>query len=109
MELSGPSFCQIKDGYPCNKWIITTHERTPKGTVYDTYFFSTKADAEKYFLYLQQCIGVEDLKKKIRNPRTFKWERKEYQDFYDSLDLSILENAVKDLKFETEHKFCPAR
>lgn len=109
MELSGPSFCQIRNGYPCNKWLITTHERTPKGTSYETYLFTSKADAETYFLYLQQCIGVEDLVKKIHNPRTFKWEKKEYEEFYQSLDLTVLENAVKNIKFEQEHNFYPAR
>ena len=109
MELSGPSYCQIKDGLPCNKWLITTHERTPKGTSYEVYLFKTKPDAETYFLYLQQCIGVDDLLKKINNPRTFKWEREEYQEFYDSLDLKTLEEAAKKIKFEQEHKFYPAR
>ena len=109
MELSGPSFCQIKDGLPCNKWIITTHERTPKGTFYEIYMFKTKSDAESYFLYIQQCIGVADLLKKIRNPRTFKWEREELQEFYETLDLKPLEKAAKKIKFEQEHKFYPAK
>ena len=109
MDLSGPSYCQIKDGLPCNKWMITTFERTPKGTAYDIYLFKKKDDAETYFLYLQQCIGVADLVKKINNPRTFKWEVAEYKEFLDSLDLKTLEKAAKRIKFETEHKFYPAR
>ena len=108
MELSGPSYCQIKDGYPCNKWLVTTHERTPKGTTYESYYFDTKDDAETYFLYLQQCIGIDDLLKKINNPRTFKWEKAEYEEFYNSLDLTTLENAVKNIKFEQEHHFYKA-
>lgn len=109
MELSGPSFCQIKDGEPCNKWMITSWERTPKGTSYEVYYFTRKDDAETYLLYLNQCIGVDDLKKKINNPRTFKWEVVDYENFLNSLDLTILENAAKALKFEHEHKFYPAR
>lgn len=109
MELSGPSFCQIKDGQPCNKWMITSWERTPKGTSYQIYYFVLKDDAETYLSYLQQCIGVDDIKKKIKNPRTFKWEKAEYQEFLDSLDLSVLEDAIKGLKFEQEHKFYPAK
>lgn len=109
MELSGPSFCQIKDGMPCNKWMITTLERTPKGTTYEVYYFTKKDDADTYFLYIQQCIGIDDLKKKINNPRTFKWEREEYEEFYKSLDLKTLEDAAKKIKFEQEHKFYPAR
>lgn len=109
MELSGPSFCQIKDGMPCNKWMITTWERTPKGTTYEVYYFTKKDDADTYFLYIQQCIGIDDLKKKINNPRTFKWEREEYEEFYNSLDLKTLEDAAKKIKFEQEHKFYPAR
>lgn len=109
MELSGPSYCQIKDGLPCNKWMLTAYERTPKGTAYDIYLFAKKDDAEIYLKYLQQCIGVADLKKKITNPRTFKWEREEYQTFLDSLDLTVLENAAKKIKYETDHKFYPAR
>ena len=109
MELSGPSFCQIKDGMPCNKWMITTWERTPKGTTYEVYYFTKKDDADTYFLYIQQCIGTDDLKKKINNPRTFKWEREAYEEFYKSLDLKTLEDAAKKIKFEQEHKFYPAR
>ena len=109
MELSGPSYCQIKDGLPCNKWMLTAHERTPKGTTYDIYLFAKKDDAETYLKYLQQCIGVDDLLKKINNPRTFKWEKEEYQEFYNSLDLTVLENAAKKIKFETDHKFYPAK
>lgn len=109
MELSGPSFCQIKDGYPCNKWMITAHERTPKGTTYDIYLFTSRDDAETYLQYLQQCIGVADIQKKIHNTRTYKWEVEEYKTFLASLDLTVLEEAAKKLKFETDHKFYPAR
>lgn len=109
MELSGPSYCQIKDGMPCNKWMITESERTPKGISYDVYYFVKKDDAETYLLYLQQCIGVDDVKKKINNPRTFKWEVAEYEEFLESLDLTVLEKAVENITFEKEHKFYPAR
>lgn len=109
MELSGPSFCQIKDGEPCNKWMISSWERTPKGTSYEIFYFSTEQDAETYLQYLNQCFGVADLKKKINNPRTFKWEVEEYKVFLSSLDLTTLEEAVKTIKFEKDHKFYPAR
>ena len=109
MELSGPSFCQIKDGLPCNKWMITAFEKTPKGTKYDIYLFKTKKDAETYFLFLQQCIGVADLKKKISNPRTFEWEKREYREFLHSLDLTVLEKAAESIFFEKDYKFYPAR
>lgn len=109
MELSGPSYCHIKDGLPCNKWMITAWDKTPKGTKYDIYYFTTEQEAETYLKYLNQVYGVEDLKKKINNPRTFKWEVKEYEEFLESLDLSFLENAVKDIHFEKDYKFYPAR
>lgn len=109
MELSGPSFCQIKDGEPCNKWMITSWERTPKGTSYDIFYFSTEQEADTYLKYLNQCYGVEDLQKKIHNNRTFKWEIEEYKEFLASLDLNVLIDAVKDIKFIKEHKFYPSR
>lgn len=107
MEISGPSFCQIRDGYPCNKWMVTTYEKTPKGTSFDLYFFTTKADAEIYIQYLQQCIGIEDIKKKIYSPRTFKWEKKEYEEFLETIDTSVLEEAIKNIKVDIEHDFKP--
>lgn len=109
LEVTGPSFCIMHNGVPCNKWCITAVERTPKGFATTLYFFKRKDHAETYIKYLQQCAGVADIKKKIKNPRTYNWERDEYIEFLNSIDLSKLENAVKNLKFEQEYKFYDAR
>ena len=109
MDLSGPSFCQIRNGAPCYKWLITACERTPKGTSYDIYLFKEKQEAETYLEYLRQCYNLEETKKKIASNRTFLWEKKELIDFLKTIDTSILIKAVKHIKFEKDHVFYPAR
>lgn len=109
MDFSGPSFCQIRHGEPCYKWMITAHERTPKGISYDVYYFKQKEDAETYLEYLRQCYNLEEINKKIKSNRTFKWEKKELIEFLNTIDTSILIKAVKNMKFETEHVFYPAK
>ena len=109
MELSGPSFCHIRNGLPCRKWMITASERTPKGISCDVYFFVEKNDAETYLEYLRQCINIKETEQKIRSNRTFKWEKEELREFLKSIDTSILIKAAKKIKFTTEHTFYPAR
>lgn len=108
MEVSGPDKVLLKDGLPFNKFEVVTRVRTPKGTTATFYYFDRWADAELYYHYLLQVIGINNLEKTINNKRTFLWEKKELQEFLDTIDQSILEEAVKDLHFTTETKFFEA-
>lgn len=109
MEFSGPSFCQIHNGLPCHKWVITAHEKTPKGTKYDIYYFKDKGSAETYLEYLRQCYNLQETENKIKSRRTFLWEKQELIEFLKTIDTSFLINAVKNMKFDEEHIFYPAK
>ena len=108
MEVSGPTKVLMKDGYPVNLYEVVIRRRTPKGTTATFYLFKREAEAEIYYQYLLQVIGVEDLDKTIANKRTFEWERQELVQFRNTLDLTELEDAVKGLHFEQNTVFYPA-
>lgn len=108
MEVSGPDKVLLKNGLPFNKYEVVTRERTPKGTTATFYYFDRYADAELYYQYLLQVIGIQNLEKTINNKRTFLWEKKELQEFLDTIDRSILEEAIKDLIFIKETRFFEA-
>lgn len=109
MEISGPGHILVRNGLPYDKYEVVTRLRTPKGTLANFYFFDKYKDAETYYLYLHQVYGIEEVDKAIANKRTYLWEKQELKEFKASLDLTILENAVKALKFETEEHFYPAK
>lgn len=109
MEISGPCHVLVKNGVIINKYEIVTRLRTPKGTAATFYLFDKEKDAETYYNYLIQVYGVQDLDKTIANKRTYQWERDELVEFKATLDLSILENAVKKLNFDKVEEFYPAK
>lgn len=109
MEISGPSHILVRNGIPYNKYEVVTRLRTPKGTLVNFYFFDKYKDAETYYMYLHQVYGVEDIDKAIANKRTFLWEKEELKAFKATLDLKTLEDAVKNIKFETDKQFYPAK
>lgn len=109
MEISGPCHILVRNGLPYDKYEIVTRLRTPKGLLATFYFFDKYKDAEVYYHYLLQVEGVANIDKAINNKRTYLWEKEELREFKASLDLTILENAVKKLKFETDEQFYPAK
>lgn len=109
MDISGPGHILVRNGLPYDKYEVVTRLRTPKGTLANFYFFDKYKDAETYYLYLLQVNGVNDIDKAIANKRTYLWEKEELREFKASLDLTILENAVKNLKFDTDEQFYPAK
>lgn len=108
MEISGPGHILVRNGLPFNKYEVVERLRTPKGTLANFYFFDKYADAELYYHYLLQVNGVNDIDKAIANKRTYLWEKEELIAFKGTLDLSILENAVKKLEFIKDTVFYEA-
>lgn len=108
MEVTGPAIILLRDGYPVRLYEVVTKRKTPKGTSATHYYFKDSADAETYYNYLLQVAGIEQLDRTINNKRTFEWEREELIEFRKTLDLSILENEVKGIKFEENTIFYPA-
>lgn len=109
MEISGPCHVLIRNGLIYDKYEVVERLRTPKGVLANFYFFETKDEAEVYYNYLLQVHGVEELDRTIANKRTYLWEKEELIAFKKTLDLSILEKAVKKIKFTKEEEFIPAR
>ena len=109
MDISGPSFCKVRNGKPCNKYLIITRERTPKGIYNVLYFFKTVNDAELYLRFLQQKEGERFIKSVIGSTRTPLWEKKEFKEFKDSIDWEEIPAKVKKIKFTTETVFTEIR
>lgn len=109
MEITGPSHVLVRNGFICDKYEVVTRLRTPKGTLATFYFFDKYKDAETYYMYLHQVYGIQEVDKAIANKRTYLWEKEELKEFKASLDLTVLENAVKTLKFDKDEQFYPAK
>lgn len=109
MDISGPSFCAIRNGKPCNKYLLITREKTPKGIHNVLYFFTTKNDAEFYLRFLQQKEGERFLNSVLNSSRTPLWEKKEYDEFKESIDWEEIPAKVRDIKFTTEIVFTEIR
>lgn len=109
MDISGPSFCGIRNGKPCNKYLIVTRVQTLKGITNVLYFFDTKDDAELYLRFLQQVEGEKFVNSVIHSNRTPIWERREFVEFKESIDWEELRVKVKDIKFTTETVFVEMR
>lgn len=109
MELSGPSFVIVKNGKLINKYELIARVRSPKGIQSTLYYFNTEKDAELYRQYLIQCEGLKSLDKAITSRRIFNWERKEYEDFKESIDWDELPAKIKDIKFTSETVFVEIR
>lgn len=100
MSVSGPCFVSIKNGVPFNKYEVVSTVKTPLCIITEVFYFEKEPDAELYVKYLQQEEGLKNINKILSSDRTFKWEKDEYREFRDSVDWSVLRNAVKDLKYE---------
>ena len=109
MEVRGPCLVTFKNGKPCNLYEVGTTEMTPKGYSNTMYYFDNWDDAETYVHYLYQVAGVLDNKRKLKSKKMAAWEKEEIRAFLATLDLSILENAVKNLNPVIEHRFTPKR
>ena len=109
MEVRGPCLLTFHNGQPCHIYEVGTTEITPKGYVNIMYYFDNWDDAETYVHYLYQVAGIADNQRKLRSKKIAAWEKAEIREFLASLDLSVLENAVKDLNPEIVKKFTPKR
>ena len=109
MELSGPSFVIVKNGRLLNKYELIARVRTPKGIQSTLYYFDKEPDAELYRLYLIQQQGKKELDKVISSDRTYLHDKREYQEFRDSIDWDELPNKAKKIKFTTETEFVEIR
>lgn len=109
MELVGPSFCIVKNGRLINKYELIARIKTPKGTQSTLYYFDSKEDAELYRLYLMQLEGEKELNTLIDSSRTHNWERREYEEFKESIDWEEIPNKVKGIKFTTTTEFVEMR
>lgn len=109
MDISGPSFCPVRNGKPCNKYLIITRAHSLKGISNVLYFFDTKNDAELYLRFLQQLDGEKFVNSVIHSNRTPLWEKKEFRDFKESIDWDEIPAKVKDIKFTKETVFTEIR
>lgn len=105
MDISGPSFCAVRNGKPCNKYLLITRERTPKGITNVLYFFDTVEAAELYLRFLQQVEGQKFIEGVIHSSRTPLWEKREFRDFQETIDWDELPAKIKNIKFTTETVF----
>jgi len=109
MEVRGPCLLSVHDGQPCHIYEVVTTETTPKGYANTIYYFEDSDDAEVYVRYLYQVAGVEDNQRKLRSKKIADWEKAEIRAFLASLDLTVLEDAIKPLKPTIVKKFIPKR
>ena len=100
MNVSGPCFVSLKNGATFNKYEVVATEKTPLLIVTEAFYFENKDDAELYVKYLQREAGLSDIKKILASDRTFKWEKKEYEDFMETIDWDEYKRMVANLKFE---------
>lgn len=105
MDISGPSFCAVRNGKPCNKYLLVTRERTPKGITNVFYFFDTVDAAELYLRFLQQLEGQRFIEGVINSSRTPLWEKREFREFQETIDWAELPAKIKKIKFTTETVF----
>ena len=100
MKISGPCLVIIKNGEPFNKYEVVATESTPLCITTEVFYFTTKADAELYVLYLQREAGKKDIEKILHSDRTFLWEKKEYEDFKQTIDWNEYKDKIKSIKYE---------
>jgi len=109
MEVRGPCLITFRNGQPCRIYEVGTTEMTPKGYSNTMYYFDNWDDAETYVRYLYQVAGVADNHRKLRSKKIAAWEKAEIRAFLATLDLSVLEDAIKDLHPLVERSFIPKR
>ena len=100
MNVSGPCFVIMRNGERFNKYEVVATTKTPLLIIAEAFYFDKEQDAELYVKYLQREAGLKDINKLLSSDRTFKWEKKEYEDFKDSIDWDEYKNQIKDLKYE---------
>lgn len=98
--MSGPCFVIIKNGVPFNKYEVVATESTPLCITTEVFYFKEKDEAELYVKYLQRKAGLKDINKILHSERTFLWEKKEYEEFKNSIDWSEYDDRIKKMKFE---------
>lgn len=109
MKLSGPCHISYHLGKECDSWQVNLSYIKNNIITTESYYFQTKENAETYYLYLQQEIARDDLEKSIKSSKTYQWEKRELIDFKKTLDFSVLENKIKDIKFTKEINHCIIR
>lgn len=92
-----------------NKYELIARSSTPKGIFSTRYYFNKEKDAELYRLYLLQKEGERQINAVIKSERTHNWERREYQEFKESIDWNELPAKVKNIKFISETDFVEMR
>lgn len=107
MDVRGPCLCTYHNGKPCRLYEVVTSKKSMKGYDCVRYFFTNWEDAEIYTYYLYQVDGVDFINRVLVSKKIPQWEKKEYKEFLETLDLSILEDMVKDLKPVVEKGFYP--
>lgn len=107
MEVRGPCLLTYHNGKPCTLYEVSTSKRSMKGYSNVRYFFSRWEDAEIYTYYLYQVDGVDFIKRVLASKKMPQWEKREYRDFLETLDLSVLENLAKMLHPTVEKSFVP--
>lgn len=109
MEIVGPCFMPIKDGRPFNRYEVVVRIRNAKGIYATRYFFKTLEDAETYLLFLYQQEGCKDIDRILTSSRTYKWEKRQYEEFRDSIDWEELPRKIKNMNITEEHVFVEMR
>lgn len=107
MEVSGPCLILFHNGKECKLWEVTTTRKDMTGYHCKHYMFEDEEMAEIYTEYLYQVAGVQYLKQILASKKVPEYEKKDYRAFYESLDLTRLENLVKQFNPIVETKFYP--
>ena len=100
MNISGPCLVIIKNGEPFNKYEVVATTKTPLSIITEAFYFDKEDDAELYGKYLQREAGLKEINKLLSSDRTFKWEKKEYEDFKETIDWDEYRRMVANLKYE---------
>lgn len=109
MEVSGPCLLTVHNGKPCRLYEVLLRKKSIKGTTCTRYFFATWEEAEIYTYYLYQECGVDFINRLLAAKKIPNWEKKEYREFLDNLDLKLLEVLIQGIEFEKEQTFVPSR
>lgn len=107
MDVRGPCFLSFHNGQPCSLYEVTTSEKSMKGFNTVRYFFTNWEDAEIYTYYLYQVNGVDSIKRLLVSKKIPKWEKDEYAQFLETLDLTTLEQLASHITPIVEKAFIP--
>ena len=107
MDIRGPCLLTFHNGKPCRLYEVVTSKKNMKGFNNVRYFFNSWEDAEIYVYYLYQVDGVDFIKRVQASKKIPNWEKREYKEFLETQDLTILENLVAHIQFTSEKNFTP--